>query len=139
MIFNLNKIPKLIKKNTEISFLFLLIVITVLSTKFYNHKKIIINDNYNDLINNTYFKKTITHIFDNLSPRYKNINHKISKGESFNSILSAYAIPKKEINIIKKNLGSKYNLNNLKTNLIKILIVFYFLCREQKNFCSLEI
>ena len=77
MIFNLNKIPKLIKKNTEISFLFLLIVITVLSTKFYNHKKIIINDNYNDLINNTYFKKTITHIFDNLSPRYKNINHKI--------------------------------------------------------------
>ena len=118
MIFNLNKIPKLIKKNTEISFLFLLIVITVLSTKFYNHKKIIINDNYNDLINNTYFKKTITHIFDNLSPRYKNINHKISKGESFNSILSAYAIPKKEINIIKKNLGSKYNLNNLKTNLI---------------------
>jgi len=118
MIFNLNKIPKLIKKNTEISFLFLLIVITVLSTKFYNHKKIIINDNYNDLINNTYFKKTITHIFDNLSPRYKNINHKISKGESFNSILSSYAIPKKEINIIKKNLGSKYNLNNLKTNLI---------------------
>jgi murein DD-endopeptidase MepM/ murein hydrolase activator NlpD len=118
MIFKLNKIQKLIKKNTEIFFLFLLIIITVLSTTFYNHKKLITYDNYNDLINNTYFKKTITHIFDNLSPRYKNISHRISKGETFDSILSNYTVPKEEINIIKKNLGSKYNLNNLKTNLI---------------------
>ena len=118
MIFNLNKIQKLIKRNTEIAFLFLLIVITITSTTFYNNKKITIGENYKTTINNIYFKKTINHIFNNLSPRYKSINHKISKGETFDKILNNYSVPVGEINKIKKILNKDYNLNNLKTNLI---------------------
>ena len=117
MIFNLNKTTKLIKKNAEIAFLFLLIIITIASTSFYNNKKIKINNNYKDVINNIYFQKSIKHIFNNLAPRYKVINHKILKGETFDRILSMYSIPNEEILKIKKDLIKNYNLNNLKTNL----------------------
>tara|TARA_B100000787_G_scaffold19957_1_gene13713 strand:- start:157 stop:1461 length:1305 start_codon:yes stop_codon:yes gene_type:complete len=116
MKFDLNKTIKLIKRNAEIAFLFLLLFITVISTTFYNNKKVLINENYKNLINNIYFQKSINHIFNNLKPRYKNINHKISKGETFNKILKKYSITSAEIIKIKKNLDSSYDLNNLKTN-----------------------
>ncbi len=123
MIFNLNKIQKLIKKNTEIAFLFLLIMTTIISTTFYNNEKEITKKNYKNVINNIYFQKSLNHIFDNLNPRFKNIEHKISKGETFNKILKSYSISDEEINKIYNDLRKKYNLNNLKTNLsIKFII-----------------
>ena len=123
MIFNSNKIIRLLKKNIEVAFFLLLLAITVISTTFYNNQKILVNENYKDVINNIYFQKSINQIFDNLTPRYKNINHKISKGETFDKILNKYSVPNNEIIKIKKNLSSSYNLNNLKTNLdIKFII-----------------
>ena len=118
MITNLNKIQKIIRRNTEITFLILLVVLTLLSTTFYNSKKKIVNENYKELINNIYFKKSIEYIFNNLSPKYKSVEHKISKGETFDKILNRYSIPKNEINKLKKILGSNYDLNNLKTGLV---------------------
>ena len=123
MIFNFKKIPRLFKKNMEIPFLFLLMIVTITSTVFYNKSKKIINENYKEVINNIYFQKTINHIFDNLTPRYKSINHKISNGETFDKILNSYLIASDEIIKIKRELNSDYNLNNLKTNLdIKLII-----------------
>ena len=123
MIFSSNKIIKIIKKNIEITFLFLLLLITISSTTIYNKKKILIDENYKNLINNIYFQKSINQIFDNLVPRYKNIDHKISSGETFDKILNNYSIPNEEINQIKKKLNSDYDINNLKPNLeIKITI-----------------
>ena len=123
MKFSLNKITKLIKKNVEITFLILLTLITISSTVFYNSNKILINENYKDVINNIYFQKSLNQIFNNLTPKYKNVDHKISKGETFDKILSKYSIPIEEILKIKKNLNSDYDLNNLQTNLdIKIII-----------------
>jgi len=123
MIFSSNKIIKIIKKNIEITFLFLLLLITISSTSIYNEKKVSINKNYKNLINNIYFQKSINQIFDNLVPRYKNIDHKISSGETFDKILNNYSIPNEEINQIKKKLNSDYNINNLQPNLeIKITI-----------------
>ena len=127
MIVSSNKIIKLIKKNIEITFLFLLLLITITSTTFYNNNKLLISKNYKNVINNIYFQKSINEFFNNLKPRYKSINHKVSSGETFNKILSGYSIPNKEILEIKKNLDVDYNLNNLKTNLdIKFII-------DQKN------
>ena len=117
MIFSLNKIIKLIKKNVEINFLFLLLLVTIASTTFYNNSKKLINENYIDVINNIYFQKSIDQIFNNLTPKYKNIDHKISSGETFDKILNNYSIPNEQILEIKKNLNLDYNLNNLKTNL----------------------
>ena len=123
MIFSSNKIIKIIKKNIEITFLFLLLLITISGTSIYNEKKLLIDENYKNLINNIYFQKSINQIFDNLVPRYKNIDHKISSGETFDKILNNYSIPNEEINQIKKKLNSDYNINNLQPNLeIKITI-----------------
>ena len=62
-------------------------------------------------------------MFDNFDPRYLTINHKVSSGETLNTILEKYEIPKLEIKKIKKELSKKNNLNNLKINqLIKFTI-----------------
>ena len=117
MIFSLNKITKLVKNNTEIFLLFLLLIFTIFSTTIYNNKKLKTNENYKEVINNIYFQKSLKQIFDNLKPRYKSIDHKISSGETFDKILNNYSIPSKEILDIKKSLSSDYNLSNLKSNL----------------------
>ena len=117
MIFSSNKIIKLIKRNIEIVILFILFFITTVSTTFFNNNKIIVNENYKDVINNIYFQKSIKQIFNALTPRYKNINHKISSGETFDKIMKNYSISGNEILEIKQNLNSDHNLNNLKTNL----------------------
>mgnify|MGYP001330138239 CR=1 FL=1 len=116
MIIKLNKFQNLIKRNTEIFFLILLLFFTVASTVFYNNKKLIVNENYKNIVNNIYFQKSINHIFNNLSPRYKVINHKVLPGETFDNILKGYSISDNEIGRIKKILSSSYNLNNLKTS-----------------------
>ena len=117
MIFSSNKIIKIIKKNIEITLLFLLLLITIASTTIYNKEKTTINENYKNVISNIYFQKSINQVFDTLIPRYKNINHKISSGETFDKILNNYLIPNEEIIRIKKNLNSDYSINNLKPNL----------------------
>jgi murein DD-endopeptidase MepM/ murein hydrolase activator NlpD len=91
--------------------------VAVTSTTFYNNYKKSINDNYKNTISNVYFQKSINQIFDNLKPKYKNINHIISDGETFDKILNGYSVPIDEINKIKKKLSKDYNLNKLKTNL----------------------
>jgi len=117
MIFSSNKIIKIIKKNTEIASVFLLLVVTIVSTKLYNNKKMLINKNYKEVINNIYFQKSFSQIFDDLIPRYKIIDHKISNGETFDKILNIYSIPIEDILEIKNNLNLDGKLNNLKTNL----------------------
>ena len=117
MIFSPNKLIKLVKKNTEIFLLFLLLIFTIFSTTIYNNKKLETNENYKEVINNIYFQKSLKQIFNNLKPRYKSIDHKISSGETFDKILNNYSIPSNEILDIKKSLSSDYNLSNLKSNL----------------------
>ena len=128
MIFAANKIIKLIKKNIEITFLFFLLIFAIGTTTFYNNYKKSINENYKNIVNNIYFQKSINQIFINLKPRYKNISHKISNGETFDKILNTYEVSINDINKIKKNLNKNYNLNNLKTNL-----VIKFRVDESKN------
>lgn len=111
----LKNLLKILKKNTQILALTLLILLTIISTSFFNYSKNITNQNYNNLINNIYLKKTLSHFFNNLEPKYKNIHHKIQTGETFDGILKSYSISKLEITEIKKNLQKKVNLNKLNT------------------------
>jgi len=105
----------ILKRNTEIVALSFLIIITIISTTYYNNNKKKIYSNYKNIINNIYLKKTINHLFDNLEPRFKIIDHKISIGETFDNILRLYLIKDKEIVEIKKQLSNKINLNKLNT------------------------
>jgi len=110
------KVKKKIRNNTEIIALGLLLLTTILSTTYYNFNKQKIYNNYKNIINNIYFKKTINHVFENLEPKFKTITHKINEGETFDKILKNYEINEEEILNIKKKLSKKINLNKLNTN-----------------------
>tara|TARA_B100000674_G_scaffold462226_1_gene442038 strand:- start:2094 stop:3386 length:1293 start_codon:yes stop_codon:yes gene_type:complete len=105
-----------ITKNLEIFVLITLILISAISTSYYNYKKQVEEENYNNFVDNIYFKKTLDYIFNNLEPKYKKVKHKINSGETFDKILSSYSINKKEIIKIKETLKKKINLNKLNTN-----------------------
>ena len=107
-----------IKKNFEIFGLVLLIILTAISTSYFNSTKKENLEIYNNFVDNIYFKKTLTHIVENLEPKYKKIKHKIKSGETFDKILENYLIQKKEILEIKNALKKKVNLNKLNTKQI---------------------
>ena len=104
------------KIQNEIIALFALIIITTVFTLYYNYTKKNINNNYKQIIENIYFKKTINHFLNKLEPRFKKISHNVQIGETFDSILENYLIDKEEVKILKKKLSKKINLNKLKTN-----------------------
>ena len=106
------------KKNFEIFGLVILILITAISTSYFNYKKNLNDKTYNDFIDNVYFKKTLSHILNNLEPKYKKIKHKIKSGETFDKILEDYSNDKKEIIKIKNSLKKKVDLNRLNTKQI---------------------
>ena len=108
----LKKIKLGVKKNLEIFALFLLIVITITFTSYYNYNKKNIFNNYSNLLDNVYFKKSFNQILDNLEPRFKKIEHEINVGETFDKILEEYLVEKSEIEQIKKELGKKINIIN---------------------------
>ncbi len=105
-----------IKIKNEIFLLFLVLLITIISTAYHNYSKEKTANNYREIVENIYFKKTLNHIFNNLEPRFKKVSHKVEFGDTFDSILNQYSINKNEITIIKKKLSNKINLNNLNTN-----------------------
>ena len=105
-------------KNKEIFGLVLLILITAITTSYFNYKKKTQLEAYNNFFDNIYLKKSLYHIIDNLEPKHKKIKHKIKTGETFDSILENYSINKNEIIKIKKSLNKKVNLNKLNTKQI---------------------
>ncbi len=114
----LKNLKNKIKKNFEIFGLAILIFIAAISTSYFNFKKNLNYKTYNNFIDNVYFKKTLSHIFNNLEPKYKKIKHKIKSGETFDKILESYSIEKTEITKIKNALKKKVDLNKLSTKQI---------------------
>ena len=116
MKVNFSKIQTNIKKNITVFFLFLLMFISVFSMQIYNFNKQKIYTNYSKLINNIYFKKTLTHVFDNLEPKNINVKHKVKQGETLFKILNKYQIPIKEIDKLVKTLSTEKLFRGLKEN-----------------------
>ena len=107
-----------IRKNLGIVGLVSLIFVTAIFTTYFNYKKNLNDKTYSNFISNVYFKKTLSHIFNNLNPKYKKIKHKVKSGETFDKILESYSIEKSEIIKIKNSLKKKINLNKLNTKQI---------------------
>jgi len=123
MKFNLKNSFQKIIKNIELSMLVVLVFLAVLVTKYHNSEKKITIENYKDIVNNTYFQKSLNYYFNNLVPKYKTISHKVSQGETFDKVLNIYSISSNEKLKIKKTLSKSVNLNNLTTNqIIKLKI-----------------
>ena len=111
----ITKIKSIIKKNTEIFALSLLVIITIISTNYYNYNKNKILNEYKNLINNIYVKKSVDNLFDNLEPKFKKIIHKVSPGESLANILKQHNISNEDVKEIKTKLSKKFKLNKLKS------------------------
>jgi murein DD-endopeptidase MepM/ murein hydrolase activator NlpD len=103
-------------KNLKLLGLIFLIIFTIFISTYSGYQKKISINEYNNFIENIYFKKTLNEIVNNLEPRYKKYNHKIQSGETFDKILSGYSIEKEEIISIKESLLKKFNVNKLNTN-----------------------
>ncbi len=107
-----------VKKNFEIFSLIVLILITAFFTNYFNYRKNLNNQTYNNFVDNVYFKNTLAYIVNNLEPKYLKIKHQIKSGETFDKILESYSIEKNEILKIKKSLKKKIDLNKLSTKQI---------------------
>ena len=107
------KLKTKIKIKNEIFLLFLVLLITIVSTAYHNYSKKRTENNYKEIIENIYFKKTLNHIFNKFEPRFKKISHRVETGDTFDKILNQYSVNKDEIKIIKRKLSKKINLNNL--------------------------
>ena len=97
-------IKEKLKKNLEIFGLVILVTFVGIATTYFNYKKKVEIETYNNFIENIYFKKTIKHIISNLEPKFRKIKHKIKSGETFDKILESYSIDKKQILKIKSAL-----------------------------------
>ena len=101
------KVTSFIKKNTEVFLLIFLIVISTLFIQIYNTQNKKIDDEYLKILRNTYFKKTINHIFFNLTPRYEEINHSVRSGQTLKDILQKFSVKDEEIKKIYTVLNKK--------------------------------
>jgi murein DD-endopeptidase MepM/ murein hydrolase activator NlpD len=119
----LKKLKNNFKIKKEILPLIGLIILTIIFTNYFNYKQRQIKNNYNNLINNIYFKKTSKHFLDKLEPRFKKIRHQINEGETFDGILNQYQIDEEEIQNLKKKLSEIINLNKLNTNQLIYLTI----------------
>ena len=85
---NKNKFARILKNHIQIIGLFLLIIITILTTNLYSlHKKNQISS-LKKTLDNIYLKKSIGAIVQNLKPRYQIINLKVESGETLEKILN---------------------------------------------------
>ena len=105
-------------KNFKILGLVFLVLLTAIQVSYFNYKKNLNSETYNNIIDNIYLKKTLNHIVVNLEPKYEKIKHKVNTGETFDKILENYSINKIEINKIKKFLEKKFDINKLNTKQI---------------------
>ena len=83
----------------------LIVFFGILSTHFYNLNKERTERNLISVTENLYFQKNLEHLINSLKPKYKRIQHVVSKGENFNNILKNYNISSNEITKITNALS----------------------------------
>ena len=118
MKFSLLFLNRFFKKNLSTIFLISLSLLTVMVLISFNNLKQLENERYQNLLDNVYLEKTIKNIFNNLEPKYIDVEHKISKGDTLDKILKRYEISQNEIKQLKKVLKQKNNIDNLELNQI---------------------
>ena len=111
------------KSNRTIILLTLLMIVTIIAMNYHNYKKNLNETHLKNLINNIYFKKTLSNLFNQFEPKYQKIEHIISKGESLSNIFEKYSISADELELVEKSLVKKNKIYNLKiSNLLEFTI-----------------
>ncbi len=117
-----------IKKHGLYIFLGLLVFTSIISTTLYNNSKKKIIKEYENLIENIYFKQTVNNLFASTKPRFLGVEHVVKSGESLNSILSSYEIEKNQIKEIIDKLSKK-----LSTKILDIGLKINFIIDREDN------
>ena len=138
------KVTSLIRKNTEVFLLILLLIVSTLIIQVYNSQSKKVDNEYIKVLRNTYFKKTINHIFFNLTPRYEQIDYSVKSGQTLRDILKEFSVKDDEIKKIfailnkeeTKKIRSKQILNivldNTDKNNKKILSLLIPISKTRK-------
>ena len=108
-----SKLNKLVKNNIYLILLVSIILFTILSTNYFSVLKKNQEDSLLNILENTFFKKSINHLVKNLNPRFTYLNFKVNQGDTFEKILNQLKISKNEKEIVIKNLSSFKFVNNL--------------------------
>ena len=109
------KIVGFFRKNIEIFLLIFLLIISVFITQFYNSNVKKIQNDYLEVLRNSYFKKSVNYFFSNLKPKFEDIEYKIKPGDSLLKILNNFSINDQEIKKVTE-IFNKNNINKIRQN-----------------------
>ena len=109
------KIVGFFRKNIEIFLLIFLLIISVFITQFYNSNVKKIQNDYLEVLRNSYFKKSVNYFFSNLKPKFEDIEYKIKPGDSLLKILNNFSINDQEIKRVTE-IFNKNNINKIRQN-----------------------
>ena len=137
------KIVGFFRKNIEIVFLVFLLVISVFITQLYNVNSKKIQEDYIQILRNSYFKKSINYFFSNLNPKYENIEYRIKQGDTLASVLNNLSVDKIDIQkiseIFNKNSSKSFNQDQIikltlenTENLKKVLNIIIPISKSRK-------
>jgi len=127
------KIVSFLKKNLEIFLLIFLLIITIFITQIYNFNTKKIQEDYIDILRNSYFKKSVNYFFSNLKPKFVNIEHKIKSGDSIVNILNDLSVNEKEVQKIAKIVNDNNAQNLIQNQTIKLTLENTFNLKEISN------
>ena len=128
MKLNLRSMQFKIFKNFEFFFVLLLILVSIFITQIYNASQSRAQYEYIKILNNLYFQKTVKNIFDNLPPKYLNVEHIVVANESMTGILKKYGISENESKLIDREIKSK-----IKNYTLKVKQKIFFTIDKKSN------
>jgi len=105
------RIVSFFRKNVEIVFLIFLLLISIFITQLYNVNSKKIQEDYIEILRNSYFKKSINYLFSNLKPKYENIEYRIKQGDTLVNVLNNLSVNKKDI----QEISELFNKDNSKS------------------------
>tara|TARA_B100001173_G_scaffold310768_1_gene326208 strand:+ start:89 stop:1360 length:1272 start_codon:yes stop_codon:yes gene_type:complete len=103
----------MVKNNVYLILLIFLLFFTILITNFYsiNKKK---NESYLiNFLNNSYLKKSLNLVVNNLTPKFSYVNFEVEKGDTFARIVKQLNLPKTERELVINKLSKVKFINKL--------------------------
>ena len=104
---------RIIKNNLYLILLIFLLVFTILITNFYSINKKKNQDNLINFLNNSYLKKSLNLIVNNLTPKFSYIDFEVEKGDTFEKVVKKLNLPLTEKELIVNQLSKFKFVNKL--------------------------
>ena len=104
---------KIIKNNLYLILLIFLLFFTILITNFYSTNKENNENNLINFLNNSYLKKSLNSIVNNLTPKFSYIDFEVEKGDTFEKIVKQLNLSATEKELIVNKLSKFKFVNNL--------------------------